>query len=282
MRLMRVAIEWLRGRIPHLGQTHVALGDGLSDLLPWRAPGRHRAARALGIGSQGPLLRGRSRRHRSCNLCWPWYRCRGTFPFTAADSTYGEDGIYVVTLRVEDDEGVFVEVETTVTTTNSPPVVTVTTTNSPPVLTVAPPASLTVDEGILVTLTATATDAGSDEDCSARVLQKTRTLSAHSVHSVISSRELRRVPSTRSASRRPRASMHVPHTPTVAPRFARASASARRCSSRAARSAPPSRTRRRPRPRRRASPSWGPSSGGSARAAVRCTPAPCRRAGHSR
>ena len=122
----------------------------------------------------------------------------------------------MVTLRVEDDEGVFVEVETTVTTTNSPPVVTVTTTNSPPVLTVAPPASLTVDEGILVTLTATATDAGSDEDCSARVLQKTRTLSAHSVHSVISSRELRRVPWARSASFRPRASMQVPQTPIVA------------------------------------------------------------------
>ena len=51
-------------------------------------------------------------------------------------------------------------------------------------------------------------------------LQNTSTLSARSVHSVISSRELRLVPSARSPSFRPRASMQVPQTPTVPPRFA--------------------------------------------------------------
>ena len=52
--------------------------------------------------------------------------------------------------------------------------------------------------------------------------QKTSALSAHRVHSVISLRELRRVPSTRSVSLRPRASMQVPHTPTLQPPCPRA------------------------------------------------------------
>jgi len=56
----------------------------------------------------------------------------------------------------------------------------------------------------------------------AAFLQNTSTLSAHSVHSVTSSSELRRMPSARSASFMPRASMQVPHTPMTLPRFATA------------------------------------------------------------
>ena len=78
-----------------------------------------------------------------------------TYPFTASDSsthTYGDDGTYAVTLRVEDDDRGFVEVTTTFSTANLPPF-----------LTVSPPSSTTVDEGTLVTLTATAKDPGSDD-----------------------------------------------------------------------------------------------------------------------
>jgi len=78
-----------------------------------------------------------------------------TFPFTATDSSmhaYGDDGTYEVMLRVEDDDGGFLEVTTTFSTSNLPPA-----------LTVSPPTSTTVDEGTLVTLYATAKDPGSDD-----------------------------------------------------------------------------------------------------------------------
>jgi len=79
----------------------------------------------------------------------------GTYPFAATDTsthTYGDDGTFTVTLRVEDDDDGFLEVTTTFSTTNLPPA-----------LTISPPSSTTVDEGTLVTLTATAEDPGSDD-----------------------------------------------------------------------------------------------------------------------
>jgi len=65
-------------------------------------------------------------------------------------------------------------------------------------------------------------DLGRSEIAEPAFRQNTSTLSAHSVHSVTSSRKLRLVPSARSPSFMPRASMHVPQTPTTPPCFATA------------------------------------------------------------
>lgn len=77
----------------------------------------------------------------------------GTFPFTVSDSSshiYGDDGIYVANLTVEDDDGGIVSQEVLVTVTN-----------------VAPSLSLTVvpsgNEGDSLTFQVRATDLGSDD-----------------------------------------------------------------------------------------------------------------------
>jgi PKD repeat protein len=79
----------------------------------------------------------------------PW----GTFPFTATDAvshTYGDNGVYAVSLTVKDDDGGEATYSTTVTVANLPPEI-------------EPFGPYFVDEGQPLTASATATDQGSDD-----------------------------------------------------------------------------------------------------------------------
>jgi hypothetical protein len=77
----------------------------------------------------------------------------GTFPFSATDSvthTYGDNGVYKLTLTVTDDDGGSATHETTVNVLNVAP-------------TIAPIGPLSVNEGSPLSIDATATDVGSDD-----------------------------------------------------------------------------------------------------------------------
>ncbi|UCG70146.1 MAG: PQQ-binding-like beta-propeller repeat protein [Thermoplasmata archaeon] len=77
----------------------------------------------------------------------------GIFPFSAADDvehTYGDDGVYSISLKVEDDDKGAVYVNTTVTVNNMAPGITI----------MATPSG---DEGSSLTFQAEATDSGSDD-----------------------------------------------------------------------------------------------------------------------
>ncbi|UCE38709.1 MAG: hypothetical protein JSW00_05635, partial [Thermoplasmata archaeon] len=79
----------------------------------------------------------------------PW----GTYPFSATDTvqhTYGDNGVYTITLIVEDDDNGSITLTINVTIDNVSPTIDSTT---------APGG----DEGVLITYTSTATDAGSDD-----------------------------------------------------------------------------------------------------------------------
>ncbi len=77
----------------------------------------------------------------------------GTYPFTKTDTVehiYGDDGVFNVTLTVEDDDEGSVSYTTTITVSNLDP-------------TIVPFGPFTIDEGSPLDLTATASDAGSDD-----------------------------------------------------------------------------------------------------------------------
>ncbi len=77
----------------------------------------------------------------------------GTFPFSVTDSVshnYGDDGIFTVILTVEDDDGGVTVESTTITVNNVAP-------------TIEPLVTYETDENQAVTLTAHATDPGSDD-----------------------------------------------------------------------------------------------------------------------
>jgi PKD repeat protein len=77
----------------------------------------------------------------------------GTYPFTASDSaehTYGDNGVYVVTLTVTDDDGGSASYSTEVNVTNLPP-------------SIAPFGPFEVNEADPLSVTANATDPGSDD-----------------------------------------------------------------------------------------------------------------------
>lgn len=79
----------------------------------------------------------------------PW----GTFPFTASDNvthTYGDNAVYALILTVTDDDGGSASYATNVTVVNLPPVV-------------KPFGPFEVNEGDLLSITTSATDAGSDD-----------------------------------------------------------------------------------------------------------------------
>ncbi|UCE38009.1 MAG: PKD domain-containing protein [Thermoplasmata archaeon] len=79
----------------------------------------------------------------------PW----GTYPFTATDNvshTYGDNGVYTVTLTVEDDDGDITTYTTNVTVINVLPVFDSVTASGG-------------DEGALITYSSTVTDSGSDD-----------------------------------------------------------------------------------------------------------------------
>jgi hypothetical protein len=78
---------------------------------------------------------------------------RGIFPFTAEDSaahTYGDNEVYNLTLTVTDDDGGSMGYTTNITVLNLPPVI-------------KPFGPFTVNEGDLLSITANATDPGSDD-----------------------------------------------------------------------------------------------------------------------
>ncbi len=77
----------------------------------------------------------------------------GTYPFQVTDTmdhTYGDNGVFNVTLTVKDDDGGTVTHTTTITVNNVAP-------------TIEPFGPLTIDEGSPLTLDATGTDPGSDD-----------------------------------------------------------------------------------------------------------------------
>jgi PKD repeat protein len=79
----------------------------------------------------------------------PW----GTYPFSVTDTvdhTYGDNGVYTITLTVEDDDGGKTVNTTTVTISNVAP--TIDSLDTPP-----------GDEGAVITFSSTATDPGSDD-----------------------------------------------------------------------------------------------------------------------
>jgi len=79
----------------------------------------------------------------------PW----GTFPFSATDPvshTYGDNGIYTISLKVMDDDGGEATYSTTVTVVNLPPEI-------------KPFGPYFIDEGQSLTVSANATDQGSDD-----------------------------------------------------------------------------------------------------------------------
>jgi PKD repeat protein len=79
----------------------------------------------------------------------PW----GTYPFSVTDSlqhTYGDDGVYTITLTVEDDDAGKTVNTTTVTISNVAP--SIDSFDTPP-----------GDEGAVITFSSTATDPGSDD-----------------------------------------------------------------------------------------------------------------------
>ncbi len=79
----------------------------------------------------------------------PW----GTFPFSASDPrthTWGDDGIYDLTVMVEDDDGGWSSSTVSVTVANLPPEILI-------------PTDLSFDEGEPFALSASATDPGSDD-----------------------------------------------------------------------------------------------------------------------
>ncbi|UCG68247.1 MAG: PKD domain-containing protein [Thermoplasmata archaeon] len=83
----------------------------------------------------------------------PYPSPEGKYPFTATDSvmhTYGDDGVFTITLIVSDDDGGFATYMTDVIVNNVAP-------------TIGPIESLTVDEGVLLNIDATAYDPGSDD-----------------------------------------------------------------------------------------------------------------------
>ncbi len=83
----------------------------------------------------------------------PYPSPHGTYPFSVADSveqTYGDDGVYGIYLKVEDDDGGTAYFNTTVTVNNIAPGITIMVTPSG-------------DEGSSLTFTAEATDSGSDD-----------------------------------------------------------------------------------------------------------------------
>ncbi|UCE36359.1 MAG: PKD domain-containing protein [Thermoplasmata archaeon] len=83
----------------------------------------------------------------------PWQSPWGTYPFSATDTvqhTYGDDGVYEISLTVEDDDGGLITYMTTITVNNVP-------------ATIDPFGPFTIDEGSPITLTAISTDPGSDD-----------------------------------------------------------------------------------------------------------------------
>jgi PKD repeat protein len=83
----------------------------------------------------------------------PYPSPHGTYPFSATDNveqTYGDDGVYGISLKVEDDDGGTAYINTTVTVNNIAPGITMMVTPSG-------------DEGSYLTFEAEATDFGSDD-----------------------------------------------------------------------------------------------------------------------
>ncbi len=83
----------------------------------------------------------------------PYPSPEGTYPFTATDSvmhTYGDNGVFTITLTVTDDDGGLTTYMTNVIVNNIAP-------------TIRPFGSFIVDEGFLLNFDATAVDPGSDD-----------------------------------------------------------------------------------------------------------------------